>query len=83
MYELAAVTAVYSALFVDEAASIRMICAFGAMACAHSMSSDSSPFHPFLHPFAGLRPVAYSTAKFGAGSPNSLEKVARSAAALG
>jgi hypothetical protein len=53
MQELAAVTAAYNALFELEAASMSTILAFGARACAHSISRDSSSSQPELQALDG------------------------------
>src|SRR5258708_2364936 len=90
--ELATSTAAnrFAKLFV--AASTNTILAFGAIACAHSISSAASWFHPQFP--RGFEPVAYTTWKtvFDAasafvegsvGRPNVLENTLKSCSAVG
>src|SRR5216117_3182957 len=66
-----------------DAASTRMILALGAIACAHSMSRDSSSSHPPVGSCGGFVPLAKTLLKFAAGKPNCAENFAKSVAAFG
>src|SRR5437762_11762403 len=57
--------------------------ALGAIACAHSMSRDSSSSHPPVGSCGGFVPLAKTLLKFAAGKPNCAENFAKSVAAFG